>query len=80
MALGVPITDEQGDVAVGLGEGDRHDGAVVDGDRAEPAGGSLETKRREVEEAADLVLELELVGPVPPGRDRAVGAGDAVLP
>ena len=80
MALGVPIPNEQGDVAVGLAKGDRHSGTVVDGDGAVPAGSSLEAERREVEETADLVLELELVGPVPSRRDRAVGSGDAILP
>jgi hypothetical protein len=80
VALGVPVPDEQGDVAMRLVEGDGHGGAVVDGDGAEPAGSSLKAERREVEEAADLVLELELVGPVPSGRDGAVGARDAVLP
>jgi len=48
--------------------------------RAKPAGSSLEAERREVEETADLVLELELVGPVPSRRYGAVGAHDAVLP
>lgn len=80
MVHGVPIPNEQGDVTVGLAEGYRHSSTVVDGDGAVPASSSLEAERREVEETADLVLELELVGPVPSWRDRAVGAGDAVLP
>lgn len=80
MALGVPISDEQGDIAIRLVERDGHNGAVVDGYGAVPTRSPLEAERREVEEASDLVLELELVGPVPSGRDWAIGAGDAVLP
>ena len=80
MALGVPISNEQGDVTVGLVKGDRNDSTVVHSDRSVPARSPLESERREVEEAANLVLELELIGPIPAGRDRAVGACDAVLP
>jgi hypothetical protein len=80
VAVGVPIPNEQGDVTVGLAEGDWHSGAVVDGYGAIPAGSSLQAERGEVEETADLVLELELVGPVPSRWDRAVGARNAILP
>lgn len=40
----------------------------------------MEGEGREVEEGADLVLGLEMVGVVGPRRDGAVGARDAVLP
>jgi len=80
MAFGVPIPNEQGDITMRLVEGDGHGCTVVDGDGAKPASSSLEAERREVEETADLVLELELVGPVPSRRYGAVGAHDTVLP
>lgn len=80
MALGVPIPNEQGDIAMRVVEGEGHGCTIVDSDRAKPAGSSLEAERREVEETADLVLELELVGPVPSRRYGAVGAHHAVLP
>jgi hypothetical protein len=80
VALGVPISDEQGNVAIGLVKGDRYNSAVVHCDRSITTCGTLESERREVEEASNLVLELELVGPVPAGRDRAVGASYAILP
>lgn len=67
----VPISDEDGDVAGGIGEGDRDSRAAEDPDAAETAGGLMEIKRREVEEASDLVLHLENVGEVPPRRDWA---------
>jgi hypothetical protein len=80
VAPGVPVPDEQGDVAVRIIERDRHHGAVVDSDGAIPASSALQTEGWEVEEAANLVLELELVGPVPARRNRAVSAGNAILP
>ncbi|KAG6388164.1 hypothetical protein SASPL_153363 [Salvia splendens] len=78
--LGVPVADE-GNV-LGLGEGIR-DGdelAAVDGDRAVAARGAVEGGGGVVVVAADLVLNLELVGHVGAGRDGAVGAGEALLP
>jgi hypothetical protein len=80
VALGVPISDEQGDIAVRLVKGNWYDSTIIHRDRSIAACGPLESERREVEEAADLVFELELVCPVPARRDRAVGACDAVLP
>jgi hypothetical protein len=80
VAPGVPVPDEQGDVAVRIIERDRHHGAVVDSDGAEPASSALQAEGWEVEEASNLVLELELVGPVPARRNWAVGAGNAILP
>jgi hypothetical protein len=80
VVLVVPVADEDGDVAVGAGEGHGDDVAVVDDDAAEAAGGALQAGGGEVEEAADLVLDLELVRPVPAGRDGAVGAEHPVLP
>ena len=78
---GVPVGEEEGDVAaVGEGEGQGDDVAVVDGDGAVAAGGAVEGGGGGVEEAADLVLHLELVRPVPPRRDAAVCAAHAVLP
>ena len=80
MVLDVPIADEEGDVTIGLGEGHRDYVAAVDDDAAVTAGGALEAERGEVEEAADLVLHLEVVSPVPARRDWAVGAQDPVIP
>jgi hypothetical protein len=76
----IPVTDKERDVPVGKGEGDGYDVAVVDGDGAVAPGGAVQRRGGEVEEAADLVLDLERVGPVPPGGDGAVGAEHAVLP
>ena len=67
----VPVSDEDGVVAGRIGEGDRDSRAAEDSDAAETAGGLVESKRREVEEASDLVLHLEDVGEVLPWRDWA---------
>jgi hypothetical protein len=80
VVLVVPVADEDGDVAVGAAEGHGDDVAIVDDDAAVAAAGALQAGGREVEEAADLVLDLELVRPVPAGRDGAIGAQHPVLP
>lgn len=80
MATVIPVTNEERDVPVGKAEGDGYDVAVVDGDGAVAPGGAVQRRGGEVEEAADLVLDLERVGPVPAGGDGAVGAEHAVLP
>lgn len=80
MATVIPVTNKERDVPVGEPEGDGYDVTVVDGDAAVAPGGAVQRRGGEVEEAADLVLDLERVGPVPPGGDGAVGAQHAVLP
>ena len=57
----VPVSDEDGVVAGRIGEGDRDSRAAEDSDAAETAGGLVESKRREVEEASDLVLHLGML-------------------
>jgi hypothetical protein len=80
VAGGVPVADEHGELVVRRGERDGDQRAAVDADRAEAAGGFVESQRREVEEAADLVLSLHAVSEVLARRDGAVGAGQAILP
>lgn len=67
----VPVSDENGVVAGGIGEGDGNAGAAEDSDGAETAGGLVEGERGEVVEASDLILHLENVGEVLPRRDWA---------
>ncbi|BAS90483.1 Os04g0561950 [Oryza sativa Japonica Group] len=76
----VPVADQHGVLAGRRIEGDGDQRAAADADGAKAAGGLVEGERREVEEAADLVLGLHLVGEVLARRDRAVRAGHAVLP
>lgn len=76
----VPVPDEKRDVPIGRIEWDRDDRAVVDSDTSEPPRGTLHTKGWEVEEAANLVLDLEVVGPVPTWRYGAGGAENPILP
>ena len=65
VVLVVPVSNEEGDVTMGLVEGHRDHVAVIDDEASVAARGSLEADGGEVEEAADLVLHLELVSPVP---------------
>ena len=76
----VPVADEHGVLAGRRGERDGDLRAALDADGAEATGGLVERQRREVEEAADLVLGLHMVREVLARRDRAVGAGQAILP
>lgn len=76
----VPITDEEGEVIGGGGEGHGDARPAQDPDAPEAAGRLVEGQGREVEEAADLVLEMHHVGEVLPGWDGAVGPRDAILP
>jgi hypothetical protein len=80
VAGAVPVADEHGVLVGRQGERDGDERAAADTDRAEPAGGLVERQRREVEEAADLVLGLHAVREVLAWGDRAVRAGHAVLP
>ena len=80
MAGVVPVADEHGVLVGRRGERDGDERAAADADGAEPAGGLVERQRREVEEAADLVLGLHAVSEVLSWWDWAVRAGHTVLP
>ena len=67
----VPVADEDGVVAGGIGKGDRNARAAEDSDAAETASGLVEGEGREIVKAADLILDLENVREVLPGRDWA---------
>lgn len=73
----VPVPDEQRDVPVWGVKWDWDHGAVVDSDTSETPSGTLQTKWWEVEEAPNLILDLEIVGPIP---TRWYGAGCAENP
>ncbi|BAS99835.1 Os07g0119475 [Oryza sativa Japonica Group] len=76
----VPVADEEREVAGGRRVRDGDGRALVDVERAEAAGGAVHGDGGEVDEGADLVLGLELVGVVGARGDWAVGAQHAVLP
>ncbi|WVZ98980.1 hypothetical protein U9M48_044347 [Paspalum notatum var. saurae] len=82
VVLGVPVADEHRVVAFGrrLVEGHRDEQPADDADGAVAARGALHAHGREVEEGADLVLGLPLVGEVGVGRDGALRPGHAVHP
>jgi hypothetical protein len=78
--LGVPVSDKDCDISIRLRKRHWYSTAVVNYDRPESTSGPLEAQRREVEEAPNLVLGLELVCPVPAWRYRAVGTKHSILP
>ncbi|KAG6527554.1 hypothetical protein ZIOFF_009665 [Zingiber officinale] len=80
VVLGVPVAEEDG-VVVSRGlEGNRDEEAAVNPQPAEAAGRLVHPQRREVEEAANLVLHLEMVCKVGPWQDRAVGSRHFIKP
>lgn len=80
MALLVPVPNEQGDISIWCVEWDRNDGAVVDSNTSETTSSTLQAKGWEVKEAPNLVLDLEIVGPVPTWRYGAGCAENTILP
>lgn len=80
MACGVPVADEHSVLVGRRGERDRDQGAAVYANCAEAAAGFVECQRREVEEAAYLVLSLHMVSEILAWRDWAIGAGHTILP
>jgi hypothetical protein len=64
----------QEDVSVRGGVRKIDDDSVVDLDPAIATGGFQEACGREIEVAADLILDLEEIREVLPGKDRAVGS------
>lgn len=64
----------------GLWEGHIDCNPVVDSDWAESSCGPLKVNRREIGEAAYLILHLDIVSPIRSGLDRAVRARNPVLP
>lgn len=67
----VPVTDEDGVIAGGIREGDGNPGAAENPDPTETTGGLVETERREVVEASDLIFHLENVSEILPRRNWA---------
>lgn len=67
----VPVTNEDGVIAGGIREGDGNPGAAENSDPTESTGGLVETERREVIEASDLIFHLQNVSEILPRRDWA---------
>lgn len=80
MIPNVPVPNEQGDVAIWRAEWHGNDCTIVDSDATVATGSTLEIEGGEIEEASDLVLHLELVGPIPTWGDGAIGAQHSILP
>lgn len=79
MVGGVPVTDEEGEIAGGVREGDRNEGAAKDSDASETAGGLVEGKRGEIEETSDLILHLNSVCEILPRRNWARRSVHSIL-
>ena len=60
----VPISDEDGVISGGFWEGDGNERPAENSDSSEAAGSLVESKRGEIEEAANLIFDLESVSVV----------------
>ena len=80
MVVSIPITNHKADITIRLTERDRNKIPVVDYDRTKTTRSSLEVKRREVEEASDLIFDLKAISEVPLRRNGTVSAKNTVLP
>lgn len=80
MVLTEPVTHKESNVAIWGVKRHRDDRPVVDGESSVPSCCALEEDGGEVEEAPDLVLDLELISPIPPSWDRTVRTANSILP
>jgi len=80
VAFAEPITDEDPELVSGISIGHWDQQAAVDSQTTEASDGALHADGGVVEVAADLVLNLEVVGVVGTWLDGALGAQGAILP
>ncbi|KAK3003345.1 hypothetical protein RJ639_019862 [Escallonia herrerae] len=80
VALGVPVANHNGVVVSGIGEWNWYEKPAVDAEATKGTGGLVYRGGGIVEIAADLVLDLEVVGVVGTGKDGAHGSEGTILP
>jgi len=80
MILIVPIPDKKSDISIWFIEWHRDNITIVNNYTTITTGSSLEVSWREIEKASNLILDLELVSPVPTGWNRAICAQNSILP
>ncbi|PON45956.1 hypothetical protein TorRG33x02_327410 [Trema orientale] len=80
VALGVPITDEDGVIIFGVGIGNRNEQAAVDSKATEASCCSMHGSGGIVDVASYLILDLEAIGIVLAWGNRAVGSKHSILP
>lgn len=76
----VPICNQDIQVILREAERDGYDDTIVDADGPVATGGHLKAERREVEEAAYLILDLHMIRPVLPRWYRAVRSWHSIVP
>ena len=75
----VPISDKNGIVTGRIREGDRNSGTAEDPNAAKTASSFVESKRREVVKASNLILNLKNVGKVLPRRNWTCGSENTIF-
>ena len=80
MASLEPVSGKHGVISGRRREGDGNSRPARDFNAAKASSGLVESKRRKVVEAADLILGLKNVSEIPPRWDRTVCTRDPILP
>lgn len=75
----VPISNKKSEISRRLRKWDRNFGPTEDFDGTKGTSSLVESKRREVEESSNLVLDLKFVGEVLARSDRACGSMNSIL-
>ena len=80
VVLSVPITNHNENLSIWPRKRNWNNFSIIDNKGTKATRGSLETKRREVKETSNLILDLELICPIPIGRNWTICAKDSILP
>lgn len=75
----IPISNEKREISRRVREREGNGGPGEDFDGSKGTSSLVESKRREIEEASNLVFDLEFVGEVLPRRDGACGSINSVF-
>ena len=80
MVLSIPITNHNENLSIRPCKRNLNNFPIIDNKGTKATRGSLETKRREVKETSNLILDLELICPIPIGMNWTICAKDSILP
>ena len=75
----VPISDEESVISGGFWEGDGNERPAENSDSSEAAGSLVDSKRGEIEEATNLIFDLESVSGVVAWWNGACGSINPIL-
>ena len=80
VASGIPIAHKNDYIPIRHIKWQRDNFPISNNKRTKTTRCSLKVERGEVKEATNLILNLELIGPVPPWSNGTVGSKNSILP